>query len=171
MSSAVPQGGRAQSGRGGARLWFLVHSWAALPLWMFMFFVCLTGSIATVSQEIVWLADPAVRARPPASDAQVLGYDQVLAAVNEARPDAVVQSISRPVKSQFALSVRVGYADGTSGTLYVNPYTGDIQGAHSGFDFRQFIRALHGWLLMPFNSGFNLGWYAVSLLALPMLVR
>lgn len=170
MSSAVPQGGRAQSGRGGARLWFLVHSWAALPLWMFMFFVCLTGSIATVSQEIVWLADPAVRARPPASDAQVLGYDQVLAAVNEARPDAVVQSISRPVKSQFALSVRVGYADGTSGTLYVNPYTGDIQGAHSGFDFRQFIRALHGWLLMPFNSGFNLGWYAVSLLALPMLV-
>lgn len=153
-----------------AKVWFLVHSWAALPLWIFMFFVCLTGSIATVSQEIVWLADPAVRARPPAADATLLSYDEVLAAVNRARPDAVVQSIQRPVKSQFALAVRVGYADGTSGIMHVNPYTGDIQGVQSGFDFRQFIRALHGWLLMPFNNGFNFGWYAVSLLALPMLV-
>ena len=153
-----------------AKIWFLIHGWAALPLWIFMFFVCLTGTIATVSQEIVWLADPAVRARPPASDAQLLGYDQVLAAVNRARPDAIVQSIARPVKSQFALTVRVAYADGTSGVMYVNPYTGDIQGTQSGFDFRQFIRGLHGWLLMPFNNGFNFGWYAVSLLALPMLV-
>lgn len=152
------------------KLWFLVHSWAALPIWIFLFFVCLTGSIATVSQEIVWLADPAVRARPPSSDAQVLGYDEILAAVNKARPDAIVRNIARPVKSQFALAVRVSYADGTSGIMHVNPYTGDIQGTQTGFDFRQFIRALHGWLLMPFNNGFNFGWYAVSLLGLPMLV-
>ncbi|MDR7148960.1 putative iron-regulated membrane protein [Hydrogenophaga palleronii] len=152
------------------KLWFLVHSWAALPIWIFLFFVCLTGSIATVSQEIVWLADPAVRARPPSSDARVLGYDEILAAVNKARPDAIVRNIARPVKSQFALAVRVSYADGTSGIMHVNPYTGDIQGTQTGFDFRQFIRALHGWLLMPFNNGFNFGWYAVSLLGLPMLV-
>lgn len=152
------------------KLWFLVHSWAALPIWIFLFFVCLTGSIATVSQEIVWLADPAVRARPPSADAQLLGYDEILAAVNKARPDAIVRNIARPVKSQFALAVRVSYADGTTGIMHVNPYTGDIQGTQSGFDFRQFIRALHGWLLMPFNNGFNFGWYAVSLLGLPMLV-
>ncbi len=152
------------------KLWFLVHSWAALPIWIFLFFVCLTGSIATVSQEIVWLADPAVRSRQPSPDAQVLGYDEILAAVNKARPDAIVRNIARPVKSQFALAVRVSYADGTSAIMHVNPYTGDIQGTQTGFDFRQFIRALHGWLLMPFNNGFNFGWYAVSLLGLPMLV-
>jgi len=98
MKSTVPMVDGVQGRRSGARVWFLVHGWAALPLWMFMFFVCLTGSIATVSQEIVWLADPAVRARAPAHDAQVLGYDEILAAVNGAQPDAVVQSISRPVK-------------------------------------------------------------------------
>lgn len=162
-----PDGGSRKS---RTKLWFLVHSWTALPIWIFLFFVCLTGSIATVSQEIVWLADPAVRARPPSSDAQVLGYDEILAAVNRARPDAIVQSIARPVKSQFALAVRVACADGTNATMHVNPYTGDIQGTQTGFDFRQFIRAVHGWLLMPFNSGFNFGWYAVSLLGLPLLV-
>jgi hypothetical protein len=31
------------------KLWFLVHSWAALPIWIFLFFVCLTGPISTVS--------------------------------------------------------------------------------------------------------------------------
>lgn len=165
-ASSVPAPRKA----GRAKLWFLVHGWAALPLWMFMFFVCLTGSIATVSQEIMWLADPAVRARPPADDARLLGYDEILAAVNRARPATVVQSIERPVKSQFALAVRVGHPDGTEGKLFVNPYTGDVQGEQTGFDFRQFIRAMHGWLLMPFDHGFNLGWYAVSLLALPMLV-
>ncbi|WP_230976160.1 PepSY-associated TM helix domain-containing protein [Pseudothauera nasutitermitis] len=170
MSAAVPAARPAAPKAGRARLWFLVHSWAALPLWIFMFFVCLTGTIATVSQEIVWLADPAVRARAPSADARLLGYDEVLAAVNRASPESVVQSISRPVKSQFALSVRVGNPDGTSQSIYVNPYTGEIQGTDPSFNFRGFVRALHGWLLMPFTNGFNLGWYAVSLLGLPMLV-
>ena len=155
--------------KSNARLWFLFHSWLALPIWAFLFFVCLTGTIATVSQEIIWVANPDTRARQPDGDPPLLGYDAVLAAVNRNRPDAVVQSIARPVKSQFALTVRVTNPDATSETLYVNPYTGDIQGSTSGFDFRQFIRAIHGWLLMPFNGSYNLGWYAVSALAIPLL--
>ncbi len=155
--------------KSSSKLWFLVHSWLALPLWVFVFFVCLTGTIATVSQEIVWLANPAVRASPPSDDAVVLGYDAIMENVLRERPDAAVQFISRPVKSQFALTVRVSYPDATSASLYVNPYTGHIQGSTSGFSFQQFIRALHGWLLMPFTNGFNFGWYAVSFLGLPML--
>ncbi len=155
--------------KSNSKLWFLVHSWMALPVWIFVFFVCLTGTIATVSQEIVWLANPAVRASPPSDDARLLGYDAILQAVQRERPGIFVRSISRPVKSQFALSVRVSYPDATTASLYVNPYTGHIQGSSSGFSFQQFIRALHGWLLMPFDHGFNFGWYAVSLLGLPML--
>lgn len=153
-----------------AKLWFLVHSWLALPIWGFIFFVCLTGSIATVSQEIEWLASPMVRANQPEGSPRILSYDEVLARVEQAHPGSVVNSIRRPVKSQFALTVNTTYQDGTSGRLYVNPYTGDIQGQISGFDFRQFIRALHGWLLVPFTNGFAWGWYAVSLLGIPMLI-
>ncbi|MGX9938176.1 PepSY-associated TM helix domain-containing protein [Advenella kashmirensis] len=153
-----------------AKLWFLIHSWLALPIWGFIFFVCLTGSIATVSQEIEWLASPMVRANPPAGNPRMLTYDEVLARVEKAHPGSVVNSIRRPVKSQFALTVNTSYQDGKSGRLYVNPYTGEIQGQISGFDFRQFVRALHGWLLVPFTNGFAWGWYAVSLLGIPMLI-
>ncbi|AHG64639.1 PepSY-associated TM helix domain-containing protein [Advenella mimigardefordensis] len=153
-----------------AKVWFLIHSWLALPIWGFIFFVCLTGSIATVSQEIEWLASPMVRANPPAGNPRMLTYDEVLARVEKAHPGSVVKSIRRPVKSQFALTVNTSYQDGKSGRLYVNPYTGEIQGQISGFDFRQFVRALHGWLLVPFTNGFAWGWYAVALLGIPMLI-
>ncbi len=152
-----------------ARLWFVLHGWLALPIWAFLFFVCLTGSIATVSHEIVWLANPAMRANAPAADAAVLGYDEVLAAVERQAPGTRVRFISRPVKSIFALTVAVTRPDGSSARLFVNPYTGAIQGEEGEFNFQQFVRALHGWLLMPFENGFPVGWYAVSALAIPLL--
>jgi uncharacterized iron-regulated membrane protein len=152
-----------------ARLWFAIHGWLALPIWAFLFFVCLTGSIATVSSEIVWLASPAVRANAPAADARLLGYDEVLAAVEREVPGARVRFIARPVKSIFALTVSVTRPDGSSSRLYVNPYTGVVQGEEGAFDFRDFVRALHGWLLIPFSNGFSIGWYAVSALSIPLL--
>ncbi|MBW7900702.1 MAG: PepSY domain-containing protein [Rhodocyclaceae bacterium] len=156
--------------KSSARWWFLAHSWLALPIWAFLFFVCLTGTIATVSQEIVWLTDPAVRANPPFDDAKMLSYDEIVAVIAREHPEAVVQSISRPVKSMFAWTVTASYPDTRIVSHYVNPYTGHIQGSEPvGFSFRQFMRALHGWLLMPFKDGISLGWYAVSLLALPLL--
>ncbi|KTC35967.1 peptidase, partial [Pseudomonas sp. ABAC61] len=72
--------------------------------------------------------------------------------------------------SHFALSVRVSYPDGRSPTLYVNPYSGAIQGTSPDFDFQAFTRALHGWWLVPFTNGYSWGWYLVSLLGLPMLI-
>jgi uncharacterized iron-regulated membrane protein len=155
--------------KSNAKLWFLVHSWLALPIWIFVFFICLTGSIATVSSEIVWLFDPAVRANQPADNAPLLSYDAILKHVSDEQPGVAVRSISRPVKSQYALTVGVTYPDGTSTSLYVNPYTGHVQGKAAEFNFPQFIRALHGWLLMPFKGSFNLAWYAVTFVAFPML--
>jgi uncharacterized iron-regulated membrane protein len=117
----------------------------------------------------VWLANPAVRANAPAADARLLGYDEILAAVEREVPGARVRFISRPVKSILALTVSVTRPDGASSTLFVNPYTGAIQGEQGEFNFQQFVRALHGWLLMPFDDGFPLGWYAVSALSIPLL--
>lgn len=152
-----------------SRIWFLVHSWLALPVWFFLLIICVTGTLATVSQEIVWLANPDVRASKPTDDAERLSYGQVLQAISRAEPQLFVQSISRPQEDHFALTARVSYPDGTSPTLYVNPYTGAIQGISPQFDFRQFTRALHGWWLVPFTNGFSWGWYLVSLMGLPML--
>ncbi|WP_054911727.1 PepSY domain-containing protein [Pseudomonas sp. NBRC 111127] len=152
-----------------SRLWFLVHSWLALPIWFFVLIVCFTGMLAVVSQEIVWLANPDVRASKPDTDAERLSFQQVLNALHKAEPDMVVQSIIQPDGSHFALTANVTFPDGTTPTLYVNPYTGAIQGKSPDFNFEAFTRALHGWWLVPFTNGFSWGWYMVSILGLPML--
>lgn len=152
-----------------SRLWFLVHSWLALPIWFFVLIVCFTGTLAVVSQEIVWLANPDIRATKPSDDAPLLSFDQVISAIHKADPQVVVDGISRPEESHFALTVDVTYPDGSSPSLFVNPYTGVIQGKSPAFNFQEFTRALHGWWLVPFTNGYSWGWYLVSLLGLPML--
>jgi len=152
-----------------SKLWFLVHSWLALPIWFFVLIVCVTGTLAVVSQEIVWLANPEIRATKPADDAPLLTFEQTLNAIQKAEPGIYVKSISRPDEAHFALTARVVYPDGRSPTLYVNPYTGAIQGVSPAFNFSAFTRALHGWWLVPFTDGYSWGWYLVSLLSLPLL--
>ncbi|MGF6593126.1 PepSY-associated TM helix domain-containing protein [Pseudomonas sp. 2835] len=152
-----------------SRLWFLVHSWLALPIWFFVLIVCVTGTLAVVSQEIVWLANPDVRASKPDGDAERLSFQQVLDALHKAEPDMAVNFISQPDGSHFALTASVVFPDGSAPTLYVNPYTGAIQGKSPSFSFEAFTRALHGWWLVPFTNGYSWGWYLVSLLGLPML--
>ena len=153
-----------------SKLWFLVHSWLALPIWFFVLIVCVTGTLAVVSQEIVWLANPDVRASKPSDDAELLSYQQVLTAINQAEPQTIVESISRSDESHFALTASVSYPDGRSVSVYVNPYTGVIQGISPDFNFEAFTRALHGWWLVPFTNGFSWGWYLVSFLGIPLLV-
>ena len=152
-----------------SKIWFLVHSWLALPIWFFVLIVCVTGTLAVISQEIVWLANPPMRASQPSDDAPLLSYQQVVEAINKAEPQTVVQSISRPDESHFALDVEVSYPDGRSVVIYVNPYSGVIQGVAPEFNFRAFTRALHGWWLVPFTNGYSWGWYLVSFLGLPLL--
>lgn len=152
-----------------SKLWFLVHSWLALPIWFFVLIVCFTGMLAVVSQEIVWLANADVRASKPDDAGERLSFQQVYDAMQKAEPDTSVRFISQPDGSHFALQASVTRADGTSALLYVNPYTGAIQGQRPDFDFEAFTRALHGWWLVPFTNGYSWGWYLVSLLGLPML--
>lgn len=152
-----------------SKIWFLVHSWLALPIWFFVFLVCITGTLAVLSEEIIWLANPDVRATAPSDDAELMSFDQILAAIEKQDPTADVEWLAKPEESHFALTASVTYPDTRSATLYVNPYTGQIQGSSPLFDFRQFTRALHGWWLVPFTNGYSWGWYLVSLLGLPML--
>ena len=146
---------RPMSKKSRSRIWFMVHSWLALPIWFFVLIVCVTGTLAVVSQEIVWLAQPEVRASKPSDDAPLLTLGEAVIAVNKARPELVIRNIVRPDESHFALTASVSNPDGTLTTLYVNPYTGVIQGKAATFNFRGFTRALHGWWLVPFTNGFS----------------
>ncbi|MBX8487951.1 PepSY-associated TM helix domain-containing protein [Pseudomonas cichorii] len=153
-----------------SKIWFLVHSWLALPIWFFVLIVCVTGTLAVVSKEIMWLANPEMRAVKPSDDAPRLTFEQIRATIERNEPNLIIGTMMQPDGEYFALSVNVTYPDGRSVPAYVNPYTGLIQGVTPAFDFRRFTRALHGWWLVPFTNGYSWGWYLVSILGLPMLV-
>ncbi|MCG5241846.1 PepSY-associated TM helix domain-containing protein [Azospirillum doebereinerae] len=148
------------AGKSRTRLWFLWHSWLAMPLWAFLFFVCLTGTIAVVSTEIMWLVDPSMRA---SGEGEPLPPSALIAAAEGSTPGARVTSLSWG-GSHMAVGARMALPDGTFATAWVNPVSGAVQGLSGNNSFRQFVRALHGWLLT-----FPVGWYLVTLLAIPLL--
>ncbi|WP_341963806.1 PepSY domain-containing protein [Pseudomonas sp. RC10] len=152
-----------------SRRWFLIHSWMALPIWFFVLFVCVTGTLAVVSEEIVWLTHPEARATKPSDTAVLMSYDQMIEKMKQASPGLIVQSIRPHNEPHFAATMQVSYSDGRLAEVYVNPYTGLIQGESPAFNFKKFTRALHGWLLVPFSNGYSWGWYAVSFLGVLLM--
>lgn len=152
-----------------SKIWFLVHSWLALPIWFFVLIVCFTGTLAVVSKEIMWLVNPEMRANPPSADAPRLSFEAVKATIERNDPQIKVGRISEPDGDYFALSVSATYPGGRAVVAYANPYTGVLQGVAPSFDFPAFTRALHGWWLVPFTNGFSWGWYMVSMLSIPLL--
>ncbi|MDU9390186.1 PepSY domain-containing protein [Pseudomonas sp. zfem002] len=152
-----------------SKIWFLVHSWLALPIWFFVLIVCVTGTLAVVAKEIMWLAYPEMRATQPDDTAQRLSYDEIMRRLHKEHPELDVNTILQPDGEYFALNVSGTLSGGRSVTAYVNPYSAELQGYAPDFNFRNFTRALHGWWLVPYTNGYPWGWYLVSLLGLPML--
>ncbi|MEE1925817.1 PepSY domain-containing protein [Pseudomonas sp. 148P] len=152
-----------------SKLWFLVHSWLALPIWFFVLIVCVTGTLAVVSKEIMWLAYPEMRATAPTDDAERLSFQQIKDHLDQKNPDATLGALFQPDGDYFALNATLTLPGGRSTIAYINPYSGEIQGYAPDFDFRRFTRALHGWWLVPFTNGYPWGWYLVAFLGLPML--
>lgn len=155
---------------GNARLWLLLHGWLALPLWAYLALICITGTLATVSQEILWLADPEVRATAPAPDAPRLSASALAQSVMARHPGSQLREISWPEDAYMAPSVQIADAAGQLVTFYVDPYSGREQGISGPMPLPEFLRALHGWLLLPWpGTHYSWGWYAVTAMGLPML--
>lgn len=149
------------------RLWFALHGWFALPIWLFLFFVCVTGTIATIDKEIMWLVDPTVRAGNPDNlDRKPL--NQIVEGIRQQVAGAHVSGI-RFGEPFMALEVRISTPDTPNAIAWVNPYSGAVQSVVRGINFPNFMKALHGWLLMPWHGGTPIGWYAVTGLSIPLL--
>jgi uncharacterized iron-regulated membrane protein len=149
------------------RFWFLLHGWLSLPVWGLLLLVCLTGTIATISHEITWLANPAARALNPDGLAEK-SPDVWVDIAEQAMPEGEVANVMR-LEPYLVAIVTMNRADAAPAMVYINPYTGAVQDIHSGQTFISFMRALHGWLLFPWQAGYSVGYYLVSALSLVML--
>lgn len=148
-------------------LWYALHRWFGLPVWLLLLFVCVTGTLACVSHEILWLVDPETRAPNPEQQAHV-SYGAMLTAIEDSWPRADPLFIADDAP-YLATRVIAALPGAPAATIYVNQYSGAIQGINRGPTFPDFMRSLHGWLLIPWDEGTSWGYYLVGLLGLLLL--
>lgn len=162
---ATPAATATKTGKSRARLWFALHGWLALPLWIFLLFVCVTGTLATVDKEILWLIDTDVRA---GADGPRLPLNDIITRVEAQVPGAKVAMISLG-EPYMALAVTIHTPGGAQAVAWVDPVSGQVTKVGGGVTFAHIIRSLHGWLLMPWAAGTPIGWYLVCAMGLPLL--
>lgn len=159
-AASKPQPKKAKA----SRTWWKVHQWAGLKLSIFMSFILLTGTLATVSNEIDWLITPGARVDP----GTVTGTtnwpaiaEQAAAAVPE---DYQVTWISGPIDPWWAARVSVVDDKGRQRLLLAHPTTGAIQDSRSVITAQLILRRMHRHLFLPGWIGIPL----VSALAIPL---
>lgn len=147
-------------------LGFFLHSLFGLKLSLFIGFICLTGTIATVSHEIEWLIDPEVRATPVAGEED---WGRMWNAVGAAYPHGHIEGIGsydRNNEPYFVRNASVVLASGERIDVHVDPGTGRVTGAHRGTSFHSFMRALHYYLFAPGAIPF----YVVASMGIVLLI-
>jgi uncharacterized iron-regulated membrane protein len=130
---------------------FILHSLFGLKLSLLLLFVCLTGTIAVVSDEIEWLASAKFRAS--ATDRRVSWQTQYEAA-RAAFPMYQLTYINAGEEPYLATRILATSPSSELRTIYVDPATGKINGESGFITFRSFMRALHYLLFAPGDWGF-----------------
>lgn len=153
--------------RSNKSFWFALHGWLTIPIWGLLLLISVTGTLCVISQEITWLVSPEVRAENP-DNAPPLSFDALASIVTKAHPGAQLQSVQDNAP-YLAYLVRASLPNGDRKLLHVNQYTGQLQGETQGISFRGFMLALHGWLLFPWQDNYNVGWYVVTAVSIPLL--
>jgi uncharacterized iron-regulated membrane protein len=149
------------------RFWFQLHGWFSLPIWIIFCFVCLTGTIAVVSHELTWLANPDARASNP-NNLETQSSAELISIVQNAHPTAKITTLMT-FEPYLVHAVIFTDKDKPQAIAYINQYTGDIQAINQGITFTGFMRGLHSWLLFPWENNYSIGYYLVCAMAIVML--
>lgn len=140
-----------QRSKKGRSAWWWVHHWLGLKLALFMTFVLLTGTLATLAHEIDWLIDPAMRVAP--REEPQASWGAWAAGVRQAVPDSQIQYINKPIDPWFAVAAVVELPNGSLRYVYVNPWTAEATGVSTWFNAHRFLRNTHRHLMMPVTYG------------------
>lgn len=125
---------------------FQLHGWLGINLSILLFVICLSGALATISNELDWLFNPDIRVTP---QEKTVSWGTIYDQVQSAYPDAHVAWMSRPLGPRYAADVVILTEDQLLRHVYVNPYSGEVQGSTSYFNIQRFFRSFHFHLFMP----------------------
>ena len=149
------------------RTWFRIHGWLGLNLGLLLFICCFSGTVATLSHEIDWLLNPAMRAdsRGPAA----WSWDRWRAAIHARHPEASLIRLAVPPAAGWAASGMVAYGPSDLRHVYVHPDTAEVQGTFSQFNVARFFRSFHKQFYI-YPGALPHGVYAVGPLAVVLLL-
>lgn len=136
----VSEDGRRRGTRNWRKSLFRLHGWLGLNGGLLLFVVCFSGSIATISNEIDRMINPAMRAE--VRDARYAWTD-MHETLRSTFPDGTNLGVYAPVESGFAALAYVALPTGETRKVYLNPYTGALQGNTSFFNVQRFSRSFH----------------------------
>ncbi len=126
---------------------FRMHSWIGIKLSLLFFIVCFSGTLATVSHEMDWLFNPAMRSVP---QEELASRNLIARNVQQSFPDAEMV-YWETVEPYLCNIIHVKKAEHRF-YVFANPYTGAVQGS-AHLTFQRFFRDLHYFLFIPFQVG------------------
>ncbi|HEX8246863.1 MAG TPA: PepSY-associated TM helix domain-containing protein [Pyrinomonadaceae bacterium] len=124
---------------------FWLHLTAGVTTGIIIFIMCVTGVILTFEAQIKDYAESNVRyVAAPETGAQKLTPTELFTKLREAKPDAKPSGLTLKADP----SASAAFALGREGTLYMNPYSGEILGgdAKGVSNFFRFVTDWHRWL-------------------------
>ena len=127
-----------------------------------MFFICWSGSIATLSYEFDWLVNPAQRITP---ENKPVDFPAVHDAVSAEMPEARIVNLAPPRYGNFAAEVLVRTPESQTLRVFVDPYTAQVTGSASFFNIQRFFRSLQ---YNFFDLG-GVGLFIVAFFGLPLI--
>ena len=130
-----------------------------------MSFVLVTGTLATISTELDWVANSASRVYRLS---ETKNYDWVSLYVNAqgAYPDAELLSISASADPWFAVVVVAADENRERFRIFLDPETNEVQGEGRWYNWQRFFRQTHRHLMLPIKVGVTI----VGLLSVPLFI-
>jgi len=123
-----------------------LHTWLGFHLAIIMSVVLLTGTIATLSNEIDWLLQEDMRVSP---DGEMVSWNAMERALRQEAPEHMLVTLSEMQGDHFAYRARMVRSDGKYYFMHVNQWTGEVTGTTHPLTVQRFFRDLHRYLFMP----------------------
>jgi uncharacterized iron-regulated membrane protein len=124
---------------------FWLHLTAGVTTGIIIFIMCVTGVILTFEAQIKDYAESDARyVKTPENNAQKLSPTELFAKLREANPEAKPTGLMLKADANSSAA----FALGREGTLYINPYSGEILGgdAKGVNNFFRVVTDWHRWL-------------------------
>lgn len=130
-----------------------------------MSFVLITGTLATVSKELDWLANPALRIYRIASQTEP-DWARLYENARLAFPDAEIVSLAAPTDPWLAAEAIALHGNGERFRIFLDPASSAVQGTGRWHNWQRFFRQTHRHLMLPIKVGVTI----VGLLCVPLFV-